>query len=98
MTARIKSLKRTAKTTRKQKATSAAPELGQVYVDLLTIESMAKILNWSICERSQEGGDPVNDWADFSNQLDVIQSMLGESARTLDRHGFHTIAAQGGAL
>lgn len=98
MTARIKSLKRTAKTTPKHKAASAAVELGQVYVDLLTVESMTKILNWSICERSQDGGDPVNDWADFSNQLEAIQSMLRKSYSTLDRHGFNTIAAQGDAL
>lgn len=75
---------------------SKSVELGQVYVDLLTTQSLTKILNWTICERGNGEGDPVNDWSDFSNQLDVIQTMLEKSYRTLDRLGFNTTAAQGG--
>lgn len=85
----------------KAKTTAAkapmAGELGQVYVDLLTVGSMVKILNWTICERGNDVGDPVNDWADFSNQLDVIQAMLVKSYCTLDRLGFNTAPAQGDA-
>lgn len=73
-------------------------EMGKVYTDLLAIHSMAKILNWTICERSDGEGDPINDWADYSNQLDVIQDKLGTCYRTVDRLILtaHRLAAPGG--